>query len=353
MKREAKHDPRLEGLDVARFLALVGMVIVNFNVVMVNIGDNAGPFAAIAESLQGRAAAVFVVLAGVGLGLNAMRHDWDQTLMTTLRRAAFLLVIGLLNQMIFDADIVHYYAFYFLFGVFFLRASSLFLAFSIAGLVAGFVVLVLLLDYDAGWRWETYSYRGFWTPEGFVRNLVFNGWHPLVPWFAFLLLGILLSRLNLRNRDIQLRLLAGGGLLLGSVTFASHELMHAVADIDAEAAILFTAQPVPPMPLYMLAGGGAACAIIGLCLLLESPLRSLGALQLFTTPGRQTLTLYVAHIVIGMGALEALGMIGGQEAQTSLIAAALFVVVASYVALFWSRYFARGAIEMLMRKVAG
>ena len=29
----------------------------------------------------------------------------------------FLLVLGLLNMLIFDADILHYYAFYFFFGV--------------------------------------------------------------------------------------------------------------------------------------------------------------------------------------------------------------------------------------------
>lgn len=119
MNRQTNHGPRLEGLDVARFLALAGMVIVNFNVVMVTVGDDTGPFSAVAELLQGRAAATFVVLAGVGLGLNAMRHDWNQTLATTLKRAAFLLIVGFLNLLVFDADIIHYYTFYFLFGVFF------------------------------------------------------------------------------------------------------------------------------------------------------------------------------------------------------------------------------------------
>lgn len=215
------------------------------------------------------------------------------------------------------------------------------------------MALVFLLDYDTGWNWETYHYSDFWTQEGFIRNLVFNGWHPLVPWFAFLLLGILLSRLSLRNRIVQLRLLVGGSLLFAIATIASHELMHAVAYIDMEAAVLFSAQPVPPMPLYMLAGGSAACVAIGICLLLESPLRSFRLLHIFAAPGRQTLTLYIAHIVIGMGVLEALGMIGGQDAQTSLIAAALFAVIATAYALLWSHFFARGALETLMRKVAG
>jgi len=344
---------RLEGLDFARFLALAGMVIVNFNVVMVTADDGGGRFSVIAELLQGRAAATFVVLAGVGLGLSALRHDWDRILAITVRRAAFLLVVGLLNLLIFDADIIHYYAFYFLLGVLFLRAANWVLFVSMLVLIAGFVGLIFFLDYNTGWNWQTLSYSEIWTPAGFLRNLVFNGWHPLVPWFAFLLLGILLSRLSLRKKGVQLKLLIGGSLVFSATILASHELMLAAAGIDPEAVELLSTKPMPPMPLYMLSGGSIACAIVGFCLLLESLLRLFRLLHIFTTPGRQTLTLYVAHIVIGMGTLEVLGMIGGKNAQTALVAAVLFMLAATGYALAWARCCRRGPLETLMRKIAG
>ncbi len=343
---------RLEGLDVARFLALLGMVIVNFDTVMVS-GDHLGEnYAGIAQMLQGRAAATFVVLAGIGLGLSASHQAWERTLAITLKRAAFLLFVGLLNLQIFDADIIHYYAFYFLLGTFFLRLRSKFLFFAMAGLVIGFVVLALFLEYDAGWNWQTYAYSDFWTVTGFTRNLFFNGWHPLVPWFAFFLLGIYLSRLRLRERTVQWQLLIGGSLLFIVVSLASRALVSMVADIDAEAVVLFATDPIPPMPLYMLAGGSVASATIGLCLLVESWLRSSGLLRIFTAPGRQTLTLYVAHIVIGMGTLEALGMLGGQIPQTALVAASLFIAIATVYALVWRLFYRRGPLEMLMRKMS-
>ena len=119
MMKQAQHTPRnnrLEGLDLARFLAFVGMVIVNFKIAM-GAEEGSGVLNLLTTALEGRAAATFVVLAGIGLGLTGIK-GLDQTVSVTIKRAVFLLVIGLLNMTIFDADILHYYAFYFLFGVF-------------------------------------------------------------------------------------------------------------------------------------------------------------------------------------------------------------------------------------------
>ncbi|VAX09286.1 hypothetical protein MNBD_GAMMA26-369 [hydrothermal vent metagenome] len=350
---QANNSSRLEGLDLARFIAFVGMVIVNFNTVMVSVGHEGGDFSGIATALQGRAAATFVVLAGLGLGLGAARGHWNQTLTITLKRAGFLLILGLLNLLIFDADIIHYYAFYFLCGTFFLRASNRSIFLSIVALVTGSVILVLFLEYDTGWDWQTYTYHDLWTLKGFARNLIFNGWHPLVPWLAFFLLGILLSRLRLDDRTVQLQLLVFGSLVFGATSFASYGLMAAIATIDAEAVVLFSTEPMPPAPLYMLAGGSAASMLIGLCLLLEPQMKSSGVLHIFTTPGRQTLTLYAGHIIVGMGILEFLDMLGGQNAQTALVAAGLFSLVTVAYALLWARFFRRGPLESLMRNVTG
>jgi uncharacterized membrane protein YeiB len=110
---------RLIGLDVARYFAFVGMVIVNFDVAMsYGVQSNGGFFNELIGQLQGRASATFVVLAGIGLGLSSFKIQ-NQTVNIIVKRAIFLLILGLLNMSIFAGDILHYYAFYFLFGVFF------------------------------------------------------------------------------------------------------------------------------------------------------------------------------------------------------------------------------------------
>ena len=96
---------RVEGYDLARALAIVGMVIVNFTVVM---GAEAGDPAwlrRLVSSLEGRAAAVFVTLAGVGMSLMSRRAretghagDLRSERVSLLKRALFLFVIGILYQ---------------------------------------------------------------------------------------------------------------------------------------------------------------------------------------------------------------------------------------------------------------
>ncbi len=344
------HSDRLHGLDLARFLAFVGMVIVNFQIVMGAEGG-AGLLATLTTGLEGRAAASFVVLAGIGLGLSARRGSIRSTLGLTLRRAVFLMAAGLINMLIFPADILHYYAVYFLFGAFLLPMGTAALMAVIVALNLAAVALILILDYDAGWNWQTYGYDGFWTPTGFVRNLFFNGWHPVVPWLGFLVFGIVLSRLTLADRRIQVALAGLGALGLIVASGLSRAVSRSVA--DSELALLLTTSPIPPMPLYTLAGMGAASALTGLCLLLNPTARGSGLLGWVAPAGRQTLTLYIAHIVIGMGLLEALRLTENQSTATALFASLVFCAAAATFAWLWSRRFRRGPVEALMRRLAG
>ena len=324
------------------------MVIVNFDIVMVtSTTDKSG----IAELFQGRAAALFIVLAGLGLGLSSRRALFNDTLSRTFRRSMFLLCLGLINMLVFDADIIHYYAFYFIFGVWFLRAGNGLLWLVTLALPLVFVSLILTLDYDLGWNWETYTYSGFWSPEGAIRNLFFNGWHPIFPWLSFFILGIWLSRLDLENRVNQIRLVFFGGAIAIASSVLSTLIMMPLKTLDAELAIFASTAPIPPMPLYMVTGGATACYIIGLCLLVAPSLQKWEILDILAPAGRMTLSLYIAHILIGMGTLEALGLIGEQSAGQALFASTVFLVTTTLLAWLWSKSFKRGPLETLMRWV--
>ncbi|SMX27632.1 hypothetical protein TRP8649_01739 [Pelagimonas phthalicica] len=351
MKNKAeKSRPRLEGLDLARFLALFGMVIVNFKIAM-GVEQATGILGQLSGALEGRAAASFVVLAGIGLGL-AYRGAFQNTLVTALKRALFLLVLGLANMLIFEADILHYYAFYFAFGALLLPFGTGVLIAIVVALNLAFVAMLMVFNYDAGWDWVTLTYSGFWTPQGFIRNLFFNGWHPVVPWLGFLVVGIILSRLTLAERSTQWRLFLGGIVGLIATELVSGFMISLVPN-DPELAVLLGTAPVPPMPLYTVAGISAACLVVGASLLLAPTLQKWRLMQLFTPAGRQTLTLYIAHILIGMGTLEALGMLGGQSIEAAFSAAILFVLAAMTYAWIWKHVFKRGPIEAVMRKLAG
>lgn len=344
---------RLLGLDLARVVASVGVVIVNFKVVMVSEPVLASGLSLFTGALEGRAAATFVVLAGIGLGLTVSFGGAQNSISTTIKRALFLLIIGLLNTLIFSADILHYYAFYFLLGAFLLPFSNRLLAAFIVAINVVFVALLFSLDFDLGWNWQTLVYADFWTPTGFTRNLFFNGWHPVFPWLSFLLAGMIFSRLELSKRATQMKMVwyGLGGLI--SVELVSRGFIAAIGQGDKELIAILGTGPVPPMPLYILAGISAAMVAIGLCLRFANSLEKARVLKYLLPAGRQTLTLYFAHIFIGMGALEAFGMMGGQTLETAVFAAILFCAAAGIYAYLWAKVFKRGPVEAVMRWVAG
>ena len=62
---------RIYGLDLARCIALLGMVLVNFRLAMVESSDRtSGWLFSIITALEGKASALFVILAGIGLGIS-------------------------------------------------------------------------------------------------------------------------------------------------------------------------------------------------------------------------------------------------------------------------------------------
>ena len=67
---------RIVGIDVARAFAIIGMILVNFKMVFGQEGESwIQPFSSI---LDGKAAATFVVLAGVGIAFmsNSSINDY-------------------------------------------------------------------------------------------------------------------------------------------------------------------------------------------------------------------------------------------------------------------------------------
>ncbi len=162
---------RLTGLDIARFLAFVGMVLVNFRLAA-QVAPGADWTSTLTNALEGRAAALFVVLAGLGFALAQMPT------LTILKRAAFLMAIGLLNQTIFEADILHFYALYFVVAAFFARRSQAVLLMGAIAFPLLWLILAGVFDYETGWNWETLDYADFWTLQGFLRHSLFQRLAP-------------------------------------------------------------------------------------------------------------------------------------------------------------------------------
>ena len=353
---------RITGYDFARALAIFGMVIVNFKIVMG--AEKAGPhwLLDVFGLLDGRAAATFVVLAGVGLSLMTRRarlnHD-AQGLATNrirlLKRALFLFVVGLCYTPLWPADILHFYGIYIAVGALVLAASDRRLWGLAAAFVIGFVLMLFVLDYETGWDWETLSYSGFWTARGMIRHLFYNGFHPVFPWTAFLLVGMWLGRKDLRDTGIRKRVLLLGLTVAVLAEGLSWILIGALSNgaADADVAALFGTEPMPPMPLYLLTGAGTAIVVIAGSIALTERFATARWIQPIVSTGRLALTLYVAHVVIGMGTLETLGLLENQSPPFAIGSALLFCVLSVGFAHLWKQRFQQGPLEWVMRRLTG
>ncbi|MEE9428573.1 MAG: DUF418 domain-containing protein [Paracoccaceae bacterium] len=332
---------RLGGLDAARFAAFVGMVLVNFRIAA-GVSADGGYASGFINLLEGRAAALFVVLAGIGFVLG--RFDT----IITLKRALFLFVLGMLNQTIFEADIIHFYALYFVVALPFTGMSGRGLL-VLAGLTLLISTAALIgLDYEQGWDWDTLQYADFWSFSGFIRNSFYNGWHPVLPWIAFFFIGMWVGKMALEQSVTQKRLIIGGIV----VAVLAGLLSRWLSALDPQLADLFGTSSIPPGPLYIIAASGSAVAMIGLFLQIFPMLERIGVENWLTAPGKMSLTLYIAHILLGMGLLEALGLLGGSLSNTTILTYAItFCLIAALFARAWFTKVSRGPLEGLMRKM--
>ncbi len=355
---------RQYGYDLARALAVIGMVIVNFKIAMG--AETAGPgwLVWLVGLIDGRAAAAFVILAGVGMSLlsRKARLSGDLQAMAAHRkalfkRAAVLFGFGLLYTPIWPADILHFYGIYILIGACLLNASGRTLWTLAVGMSLAFVGMLLLFNYDKGWDWASLNYTDFWTLKGMLRHLFFNGFHPVIPWTAFLLAGIWLGRQDISAPAVRRKIFIGGLVAFILAEIASYLLtawmlarFPYVNRTDIKG--LGGTDPIPPMPFYLLSAGGVALMLItGSTMLVEKLRYSFWILKPFITTGQYALTFYVAHVVIGMGTLEELGLLSESNLLLSVASALCFCIGGMGVAVVWRQYFKRGPLEWVLRKV--
>lgn len=353
---------RIIGIDVARAFAVMGMIIVNFKMVLGHQGQSwMKPFSTI---FDGKAAATFVVLAGVGIAFmtnSAIKNSDHIRLRKTqkdiFKRALFLFVIGLSYLFIWSADILHFYGVYMLVTLIFIKSSPRRILFSSLLLILIYPVLMFLLDYELGWDFVTYEYADFWTAKGFFRNLLYNGFHPVIPWSAFMLVGLWLGRQDLNN-DLFVKKLCWISLLLftvanlisiGLIRFLSQGNESVIFELSK---ILGTS-PMPPLPIYMISGSSIAVFVISSCILMARRFENNRIIKALTKTGQLALTFYVAHVVIGMGVIEKAGPmeLGMYSLEFSVIYALFFSTICIVFAVIWLRYKKMGPLEWIMRKL--
>jgi uncharacterized membrane protein YeiB len=369
---------RLDGVDVARGFALLGMMAVH---TFSTFTDAGSPTAATVIA-GGRSAATFVFVAGVSLAFLSGGRRVPYGPRRTAAAAGIALravVIGLLGLTLgylhgqIDIILPHY-ALMFLLAIPLLGLSPRILACVAAGLaLLGPVLLVSTADGGLAYpRSPNDPDLGTLVhhPFGLLVTLLFTGSYPVVVYLAYLFAGLAAGRLDLSSRRVATRLLAGGLALAITARIASAVLLYPLGGLQRLIALSprngnpsavaehllwepsqgtswwYLALPSPHAntPLDLLHTLGSAMAVLGVSLLVMRVPVVARALRPLADVGSMTLTLYSAHLVV-----LASGLLDDNSAVLYLV----MVVAATAFAVLWRRRFGQGPLERLVALAAG
>ena len=326
--RRLSPDGRLIGLDVARGIALLAMMVTH----IFALGDEAG-MPTWAAVFAGRASALFAVLAGCSLVLStrsrlAVSGRLRDAAPSVLIRAAAIVLIGLCLGSISGllAVILVNYGIMFALALFFLRlrAGALF---AIAG------VWMVLSPIVSMWVRSTFLLEPSYLPMGFfdlatpgtmLTDLFLTGYYPVLQWLSYILLGMAVAKLDI-GRHLLALFTAGLGLfvvgrgvswILLNVIGGDAALV-AVSEMwgtDLTAALFTGSYGVTPAtswwwlaiagphsgtPFDLLSTGGTAVMTIAVCQATAVLLgRRSWLLAPLSAPGSMPLSVYSAHVVL-------------------------------------------------------
>ena len=375
---------RLRGIDAARGLALLGMMATHLLPTFESNADLTPTW--IGLTLSGRAAALFAVLAGVGLALSTGKHrPLDGPELSAARRGVALraLVIAAVGLTLGGLEVnlaiilVHYAALFLCVLPFLGMGLKRLCAWAGGWILASPMLAYLLrpwllaanppLELGHNPAWEDLS-----TPTRLLADLFFTGYYPVFQWLSYVLVGLVIGRLMLAKPLVPVVLLVVGS----AVAFAAKTLgVAAMESWGGRAALeeildspgypldsvlqvnltgirqegswwwLASAAPHSGTTLDLLHTSAVAAAVIGVCLLLGRlaewvdldlllPLRGAGAM---------TLTLYTVHVWVVSGFYLKPLPAGWTEDGMYFVQAATAIVVGMVFALLkW-----RGPLEWL------
>ncbi|MEO6598014.1 MAG: AMP-binding protein [Planctomycetota bacterium] len=340
------HRERDHALDVARGIAVIGMILVHF------VPDDG---IAVLTAMHGKPAALFVLLAGMAWAIQAGHRPDRSTLWRyTARRALTLAVTGwLFWHFVWPTEVLLPFALMLPLVVWLVRrgtgallcsASLLLLAAPLATALFGTYVAIDCLEdgthlANSSFGWHT------------LRYFAFDGSYPLLPWLVLPLLGALLvarddgSSANAR-RWFWLALPLASALGFWNIWSAQLD------EQTPELAPFLTATWQPTSLPFLLQIGAVAVSITAA---LQWWHRARGlprVMQPIARIGRASLTHYVLHIVLVYAPMRHWWPAEDWSFATGVLAVLTYLAMAVPLTWWWFTRFRQGPLEALWARAS-
>ncbi|GAA1726530.1 DUF418 domain-containing protein [Aeromicrobium alkaliterrae] len=310
---------RLDGIDLARAVALLGMMLAHLGPAWT--GYDWPP---VSEWLaSGRAAPLFAVLAGLSVGLmTRLDPDGVGSRLAVLRRGAVLLVLGLGLAALPDLTIAVILPCY----AVLIAATVLVRGLSTRALVVLAVtwcvlspVVLFAVRHLVDRQINDNIQPSFGGGLGELPVSLFVwGAYPAIVWFGYVLVGLAVARLDLRSIVVVRRLVVGGAVttvaalwIAATALFlgvfedqrieppAVEQLFWPARQLDVlDPTWFWAAGQHTSTPLNVIGAAGSAVLVIGLCLLVCRSSTATRVVAPLRAAGSMTLTLYAMHVVL-------------------------------------------------------
>jgi uncharacterized membrane protein len=377
--RENRSRRRLIGIDAARGLALVGLMAVHILPDVTEDGDPALSWIL----FSGNSAALFALLAGVGLALSTggaaghrgrrLTADRRGLAMRAVLVGAIGLVISALSPWDPPADnILLYYAVFFLLAIPFLRMGpkALFASAAAFGLIAPVLMQQVgpVLPESSAYNHTLVTLLT--EPVATGSELLLTGTYPALPYMTYILAGLGLGRLNLRSTRVRVLITGAGTVLAALAHVASILLLRLAGGYEAlldtagisedtlDEILVFGPEDVIPdssawwqaiatphtnTVLAIASSLGLGMLVLGVFLLISA--RAGRWLRPLAAMGSMTLTLYSLHL---------LALAPEVHYDEPFLWFTLHLGIAAVFAWFWHRRFGKGPLEAVVgRAVSG
>jgi len=349
---------RIDGYDISRAIAVFGMLVVNYHSILLQWHDGESLFVDLAEFTCGRAAALFITLAGVGLTLMFRRAitSGNREMLTLARRSVWkrclvLYLSGLLFLQFWRVDILHFYGLFLFIGAQAVNASarSLWRLILVIFLLATTLYCLTGGDPDLSYTLPTHIFNP-------LNDLLFNGPYSAFPWIIFLLTGIWFGNtMVLGNRHSNAKI-----ILWTLLIFSASEILLRLGDLaypdeaDTLPALLLGRQAFPISPSFTISAASGALLMITFTMNVCRSPRIFRLIKPLKDVGRLSLTIYISHILLAYWFHDLVRGRYTDEAYLNVVllfaaASTLFFVIFAH---FWCRCFARGPLEWLLRQAA-
>ncbi|WP_229577902.1 heparan-alpha-glucosaminide N-acetyltransferase domain-containing protein [Kocuria rhizophila] len=364
---------RLVGIDAARGLALIGLMAIHL---LPAWNEQTGEASWSWRLFSGHSAALFALLAGVGLALGSgTRQPREGRALTADRvsvlvRALLIVTVGMTVNAAMPEDppaynILFYYGMFFILAIPFLhvRPKTLFIWAAGFGILSPLLMQRMLDVLPEWWYYNPTLPNVLSNPAGTLSQLLLTGNYPALPYMTYLLVGMGLGRLDLRAVRTQVRLVIVGVALTVLAQLVSAVLLYGLGGYSvlqeasrlSESTLdeilvwgtgslptdtgwwLAITTPHSNTPLAIATSLGLSLAVLGVFLLISQKIGDW--LLPLSAMGSMTLTLYSAHLL-------ALSL--ELHYDSPYLWYLVHVLVAAVFAAIWQRTLGQGPLERVV-----